>query len=486
MRVYPPSYYTPEESSRALEGFAQRVESMDVADETIVSYLRALFGRYREVLETYFSGIARAIPFYTGYPYDTVVLRSGPNAVMFFHRANGSGEVDLLRQEELDPPVQTANIYELADRFGADYTDFSFVVRAFDAAEADTIGTQRALRDALRVVWNTINPDSFGHICRELLYAEEVRLSESPPMPSPSRRPVPDAVGTVLLPEPGGFRRFERWAFEFKHTSTIEDLGLTGINGRRPLECAVLCLITSGDLTSVGHGVADDIPGLRVWDRDVLDRLVNKHLDRVGHHFSEYTRGVTRLEDELARRASTTPARLEEFKGRLRACRTGGRDSQRFASEYERIGVEMWEYLFSPTLRNLGVQHRTGSRTQRRDVLFENMADARFWRRAADRARSEFVLVDFKNYAGKIGSDDVYKVRSYHNDAIGHLSFILCRHGGNSNVPSAQISAYQNNDHDIVLVVSDQQMLEMVERKERGEQPEDVLDDLLTQFLTRV
>ncbi len=39
------------------------------------------------------------------------------------------------------------------------------------------------------------------------------------------------------------------------------------------------------------------------------------------------------------------------------------------------------------------------------------------------------------------------------------------------------------NDHKMILIVSDKQVLEMVRRKESGEAPEDVLEDQLDEML---
>jgi hypothetical protein len=92
------------------------------------------------------------------------------------------------------------------------------------------------------------------------------------------------------------------------------------------------------------------------------------------------------------------------------------------------------------------------------------------------------MIVDFKNYTEPIGSDVLYDVEKYANDAIGRFILLVSRQGPKVGIETTQIRLYRDRQV-MVLAIGDAHVLEMVARKERGESPEDVLEDLLDEIL---
>jgi len=130
------------------------------------------------------------------------------------------------------------------------------------------------------------------------------------------------------------------------------------------------------------------------------------------------------------------------------------------------------------------VQHRTSDGTQRRDVLFRNERANKFFVRVAERFAADFIIVDFKNYADPVGGSVVQDVAKYANKALGRLVCIVARNGAAASASAVQERIYRDTDT-VVLVLSDAQVLEMIERRERGENPADVLEDVLDELLMR-
>lgn len=484
MKVYPPNQKTLEESQEDSKDFREQASQMNVSDETLKEYVQVFLKYYRETLETHFPRLAPTIPFYAHYPFETMILRVGNNGVIIGHRPNESATIKIMRPTDFDPPMNTIDIFDVVQRWQTPFNSFDFSIRAYSINEAKLEATRQALSNALDYFWFTVDEHGFARICEDLLGAEGIKLKIEG---KPGEEVRYDAVGQVLLLEPAGFRRFENWAFEFKHyrdnrVSANVLLQVEAYLKAEETEVDVVCLLTSGDLTSIGRHIAVENPGIRVWDRHILNHLIHQHLDIFEQHFSEYPVVVETLTQQFSETPSTNElvGRLEEFKIRLLNCPTG----QTHFADYEKIGVEIWEYLFSDTLGEPKPQTRTQDGKQRRDVLFRNNRVSKFFQRVAERFDADFIIVDFKNYSDPVDAGVIDDVARYANKALGRFIVVVSRHGADDTVEASQLRWFRDSGT-IVLVVSDLQMLEMVTRKERGERPEDVLEDLLDEFLIR-
>jgi hypothetical protein len=499
MEVYSPFHLTRKESQDEHRDFHEQVAQMKVSDETLNEYVRVFFEHYRGTLEGFFSDLASSVPFYAQYPFRTSILRLGNNGVIIGHRPNQETVIEVLRPTDLDPPLQTVNIFDVIQRLQTPFYSFDFRVRSYSAEEAELVGIRQALAVALDYFWWVVDPSTFEQLCVELLKAESVELETEVKLEGTARY---DAIGKALLTEPAGFRRLERWAFEFKHHQddrvSAQDLRQIEayLEADEP-QIEIVCLATSGDLTSIGRHIAVRNSRIRVWDRTILDSLANQHLDVLERFFPDYAVALEEISQQFEEAASevspvpghpqentsviaSVPSRLEEFESRLARCPSG----RAHFSKYEKIGTELWHYLFPEELGEPKPQSRTLDGKQRRDVLFRNHRSTRFFQRTADRFDADFIIVDFKNYKDPIDSQVVNDVEKYANKALGHLIVVVSRAGADETVESTQVRIFRDSDT-VVIVISDEQMLEMVSRRERGDRPEDVLEDLLDELLRK-
>jgi hypothetical protein len=170
---------------------------------------------------------------------------------------------------------------------------------------------------------------------------------------------------------------------------------------------------------------------------------------------------------------------FELFRTRLHSCLPG----REHFSEYEDLGLEILEFLFSPAaLDRVKRQPRTLDNTQRRDVLFRNQRTRRFWQRIAERLHADFVIVDFKNYEEPVTQNVLNDVQKYANDALGRFILVLSRVGSHISTRAYQLRLYRDHKT-VILVVSDDQLLEMIQRKEEGKEPEGVLEEMYDDLL---
>jgi len=342
IRVYPPNHLTLAESRARALADTEAAPGEPPDDTALAAYVRTYFARYRAVIERFFEPLAPALPLYASAPFASVVVRFG-RGVIIGHRPAPTESVRVMRFDELDPPLEPGwTIFTLQDQLDVPALSFDFTPRPYDARQAEVEGTRQALHDALSIFWQLIDEGQYASLCRELLRLQGVELD--------SDIAVDDrafgAVADVLLQEPAGFRREERWAFDFKPHQTervsaryvkeLEDYLAQTTAG-----VDVVCVLRSGDLTSIGNHIAVGNPRIRLWDRAVLDRLIHAHFDLLSSVFTHYASAVATVSDELGL-GGAPASRLAEFEGRLRACDCG---NEHFA-HYEALGTEIFQYLF--------------------------------------------------------------------------------------------------------------------------------------------
>jgi len=475
VRLYPPSTLTIQESLERLEA-EERLGDMDVSDATIMLYAQEFLRHYRATIDRFFASLAPHLPLYARHPFEISILRIDSNGVIICYRPGKQASVRLVHEQELKSPLARISIFDIKERWNAIFMMFDFSVRTYDGGEAEIKGVGRALADALYCFWMAITKNAFGELALEFLRAEKVNLESEI---CDYEREHFDALGEVLLTEAAGFRRSERWAFQFKdhknNRVTVGDLHeLETYLNEHGERIDVICLITSGDLTSIGNNIVVSNPRIRLWDRDVLDRLVHEHLEVLEKYFTTYPFAIETLNKE---HSLAEPKRLKEFQRKLLDCQSG----QRHFSQYERLGIEIWCYLFNEELGEPKIQRGTSDRVERRDVLFRNMRRSSFFQRVSDRFDADFVILDFKNHLKPVNSGAIKQASLYANKALGRFVIIVSRKGNSASAVKAQHRFLEKET--IVLSVSDDQMLEMIARKERGENPADLLSDLLDDLL---
>lgn len=453
---------------------------MPPSDAALIRYVERYWIEFRSVVEQYFGSLASALPLYSNYPYATTIVRIYPQGVLTLQNPAPEASVSILRAEDFRPPLESLSFQAIKERLtGTIWTpatlwtwDLRF--RAYTDEEAQRWGTLNARIQALEVFWQSIKPSSFEDLCRDLAVAEGL----CHPLVVPKERAV-DAIdfeGKVYFDEPGRTIREEVWGFQLLHDDIRRPSAsvLDKAEGRMmSLAVDVLCIVSFGELTSVGHKVAFETPHIRVWDRTVLNHLLHRHPEIMGQYFRPYAEALERIESKR------NPNRSAEilYRAMLQACPSGQADFR----SYEEIGLEILRYLFPNALGVPHVQSPTADGVERRDVILRNNRSSRFFQRVAERYDADFVICDFKNYQEPVSGTEINDVATYTNPTLGNFIILISRRGGNDSARAAQLRRLRV-DQKMILVVSDEQLLEMVHRKESGNLPEDVLEDLFDEL----
>ncbi|HEV2605575.1 MAG TPA: hypothetical protein VGU24_18160 [Microvirga sp.] len=165
---------------------------------------------------------------------------------------------------------------------------------------------------------------------------------------------------------------------------------------------------------------------------------------------------------------------------RLRDC-PAGRDGWR---DFENVCVDILKYLFVPPLTLPLEQPRTYSGIDRRDAVFpnRNLEASNNWGRLYQELGARIILFEFKNYdAEEIGKEETNQTRNYLTKPMGRLAIMCCNKAPDRSAHIKRNTIF-SEEGKVILFVTTEQLVEMLAIKERGEDPSDLILDLLERF----
>lgn len=152
--------------------------------------------------------------------------------------------------------------------------------------------------------------------------------------------------------------------------------------------------------------------------------------------------------------------------------------------EFEDACIEALRFLFVPPLTEPIIQARTYSGVDRRDAVFPNRnIDApNNWGHLYRELQARMLLCEFKNYdAEEVGKDETNQTRNYLTQPMGKLAIMCCRKMPNHAAHIKRNTIF-SEDGKVILFVTVEHLCEMVFIKERGEDPSDLIMDMVERF----
>lgn len=279
----------------------------------------------------------------------------------------------------------------------------------------------------------------------------------------------------------------ETWVAEVKHFTRPR-------TGTTVLRQAALQLNSAKQFTGAAKGLLivsmllpqnlkEDIEtreGISVWDSRYLSLLLAKH--------PEIEQDFLLLLDAqaIARRGLEQPApldpRAQELISRLEAL-PPGKETFR---DFEDICVEILNYAFFPQLGVPSVQSRSEDGLDIRDAVFPITGDHAFWQEIKRTCSTRFMVAEFKNYTESIRQREVESIQQYLYSKAMRMFGVLCtRSQPSESAFLARRRAWVEADK-LILLLSDEELKDLVRAKSYGEKPTDVLDAQLEEFFLRL
>ena len=171
---------------------------------------------------------------------------------------------------------------------------------------------------------------------------------------------------------------------------------------------------------------------------------------------------------------------VADLRLRLRNCPAGHAGWK----DFEDACIDTLRFLFVPPLKEPVVQPRSYSGIDRRDAVFpnRNLDATNNWGHLFRELGARLVLVEFKNYdLTGIGKDEVNQTRNYLTKPMGRLAIMCCNRAPDHDAHIKRNTIFSEEQKVILFVTSDH-LIEMLAIKERGEDPSDLILDLLERF----
>lgn len=169
----------------------------------------------------------------------------------------------------------------------------------------------------------------------------------------------------------------------------------------------------------------------------------------------------------------------QELLFRLRKCPTG----QKFATQYENVCTDIIKFLFMERFNKIRTQCRTKDGLFRMDMVCALKDAGSFWGLIRHHYNSHFIVFEFKNSGKPLKQDLIYSTEKYLFDAaLRNVSVMISRKGFSSNAAMAADGCLKEHGK-LILDISDNDLVKMINKKVAGEEPADHLIDRLEDTL---
>ncbi|HXI39241.1 MAG TPA: hypothetical protein VNH83_04650 [Bryobacteraceae bacterium] len=146
------------------------------------------------------------------------------------------------------------------------------------------------------------------------------------------------------------------------------------------------------------------------------------------------------------------------------------------ATRYQYWLRDVFTFLYGEVLKEPKVESKTFFGTQRRDVTFRNAAEKGPWFDWKIRHETDSLLVECKN-KDRLTYDDLRQTASYLGKRMGRVAILACRKNSGDDVWK-MLNWFVNNDEKYLLIVNDENLIDWIRLKDRGEDPTDAIADL--------
>lgn len=151
--------------------------------------------------------------------------------------------------------------------------------------------------------------------------------------------------------------------------------------------------------------------------------------------------------------------------------------------QYEQLSVQILKHLFHLDLAGWREQNETADELNRFDVVCRIIPRTEFWRFLVTHLNSRYVLFECKNYCDPIAQGEVLTTEKYLlASALRRVAIVLSRHGSSKSAQAMCGGAIREAGK-LILVLSDNDVHQMLAMKDRGDDPSDLLFEKADDFL---
>lgn len=319
-----------------------------------------------------------------------------------------------------------------------------------------------------------LTSEQFELLCARLLQAEGFEFVRQP------ARSLDIGVDFILTAPDK-----KMWVVEAKHsrrsvtpTAQFRTAGYQLENAKDFLQADAALLITSGAITPNAMKSLTVDKTIHVWDEARLKELLDSHTD-LREEFIALVDAQAAIQRKLVE-PEILDARAKELLDRLDGLKAG----EDYWREWEDLCIEILNYAFIPPLSIPKVQSRSEDGLDRRDAIYSIGHGHTSWDSIKAECRTRFAVAEFKNYTHAPGQREVESIQQYlFTKAMRSFGILCSRQSPSESALKARRRAWLEFDKLIVLL-SDEDLREIILAKSSGGDPSEVLDAHLNEFFT--
>jgi hypothetical protein len=152
--------------------------------------------------------------------------------------------------------------------------------------------------------------------------------------------------------------------------------------------------------------------------------------------------------------------------------------------EYEDLCVKILNYLFLNPLAPPKIQSRTEDGLDIRDAIYPIRLGNPHWDTLRNECRSRFMVAEFKNYTDPPGQREVESMQQYLYPKAMRSFGVLCARQAASDPAHKQRRRAWVESEKLIVMLCDFDLIEMIQLKDSGEEPFEVIDAQLEEFFS--
>ncbi|MFC1991617.1 HNH endonuclease [Chloroflexota bacterium] len=209
---------------------------------------------------------------------------------------------------------------------------------------------------------------------------------------------------------------------------------------------------------------------IEIWDLHYLSQRFANEIPQVQHPILQ-----SLLSGE---KQSLTESPEELLIEKLELCKPGRTEWV----AYQHLVGNILEHLFCPPLSPPLKENADALAINRRDFIFPNYIDGEFWAFLRDKYSADYIVVDAKNYVGKIKKEQVLQIANYLKPhGAGLFGLIVCRNGGNRSC-MLTLREVWIVERKLIIILTDYDLKEMLAAKSIGTRPESIIRQKIEDF----
>jgi hypothetical protein len=155
--------------------------------------------------------------------------------------------------------------------------------------------------------------------------------------------------------------------------------------------------------------------------------------------------------------------------------------------EFEDICIDIIDFVFKDSFRNFKIktQSRTYNNLDIRDAIVQNTGKD-FWKELRSDYDAKNMVFEFKNLTNEFGKEELIQTSDYlDKESLGKVGIIFSRKGLSKAGVKKQGSLLTNAKK-LILVLTENDLIDLVNKKLRNEEPEQILEALKFELETSV